>query len=327
MKKTLCFVMGIQVLVLFTIVAPVFAQGKYPERPVKILVGFSPGGSMDFAARLVAEKLTKALGQSFYVENRPGANSRIAAELAANAKPDGYTLYLFSHNDTINAALYPNLRYDIFKDFTPVTRVHTTPYLLTVHPSLPVKTVKDLIELAKAKPGQIEYGSAGIGNGSHFATELFLSMASIEMVHVPYKGSGAILADLYSGEVQFVLNSVISLTPGVKQGRIRPIAISTKTRLPLYPDVPTVDESGLPGYVVEGVWSSIAGPGGTPKPIVTLLNREIVKFLKEPDTVKYLEKSGGSPAGCTPEEAGEIIKSEFDRWSNIAKTRGIIVKQ
>ncbi len=308
-------------MVLSVAAAPAATQGSYPAKPIRLLVGFATGGGQDIVARIVAKKLTEAWGQSVIVENRSGANGMIAAETAAKAVPDGYTLHIFTINDTINASVR-KLAYDATRDFAPITRLSNVAYIVTVHPSLPVKTVRELIAFAKTRPGQLTHGSSGSGSGIHLATELFKSVAGIDIVHVPYKGSGPALVDLMGGQLQLYFATIPSVTPHAKTGRIRPLAVTSETRSPIFPQVPTVAEAGLPGYEA-GSWNGIVAPARTSHAIVTLLNREIVKMLKAPDTMEWFSSQGSDPGGSTPDEFARFIKSEIEKWSRVVKTVGI----
>jgi tripartite-type tricarboxylate transporter receptor subunit TctC len=308
-------------LVLSAAAVPAAAQGGYPAKPIRLLVGFATGGGQDIAARIVARKLTEEWGQSVIVENRAGANGIIAAETAAKAVPDGYTLHVFTINDTINAGMR-KLAYDATRDFAAITRLSNVAYVVVVHPSLPVKTLQELIALAKARPGQLTHGSSGSGSGIHLATELFKSMAGIDIVHVPYKGTGPALVDLMGGQIQLYFSTMSSATPHAKTGRIRPLAVTSERRSPIFPQVPTVAEAGLPGCEA-GSWNGIVAPARTPDAIVTILNREIVKMIKAPDVMELFSSQGADPGGSTPEEFARFIKSEIEKWSRVVKTVGI----
>jgi tripartite-type tricarboxylate transporter receptor subunit TctC len=326
MKKAACVLMGIHALVLSAIFAPAFAQGHYPDKPVRIMVGFPPGGSQDANARVLAMKLTEALGQQFVVENRGGANGAINAALAAKAKPDGYSLFMGpTSNDAGNVALVPNLAYDPIRDFEPISMVSTVPMLLTVTASLPVKTVKELIALAKAKPGQLNFGSTGIGSLTHLGTELFKSRAGIDMVHIPYKGGGGMQNDLFGGHIAVVMSTITTVLPAVKSGKIRALAVASAKRSETLPDVPTLAEEGVQDSEA-GAWTAISAPIGTPKPILTLLNREIVKILKAPDTIELLRRTGSVPCPGTPEEQVRFVKAEIAKWSGVVKAYNIHVE-
>ena len=325
MNRTAYVLAGVSALTWSTLAAPAFAQGNYPTRPIRILVGFPAGGGQDVVARIVARKLTESLGQQVVVDNRAGASGMIATEMAAKSAPDGYVLLHFATNDTSNAAIYPRIPYDVIRDFAPVAMISNVPYLVVVHPSLPVKTIKELVALARARPGQINYGSTGTGGGSHLATELFKNMTGVDMTHIPYKGGASMQSELFGGQLQVVINSMISLMPPAKAGRVRAVAVTSATRSNLMPDLPTVAES-VPGYEA-GSWNGSVVPANTPKPIVDLLNREINKLLKAPDTLELFAAQGSEARGGTSEEFSRFIKAEVSKWARVVKLVGIRPEQ
>jgi tripartite-type tricarboxylate transporter receptor subunit TctC len=294
--------------------------GAYPNRPIKIVVPLPPGGSPDVMARLLAEKLQPVLGQPIVVENKVGANGNIAREFVARQAADGYTLMLSETGHVMSASFYPKLGYDPIKDFEPIALTSKIPFLLAVHPSLPVHTLKEFIALAKAQPGKLNYGSSGMGAPHHFAGELLKSMTGIEIVHVPYKGSAAIVPALISGEISFVIGAINSLLPHIRSGRIRPIAIAGSSRTQVMPELPTMAEAGpLPGYAVE-VWLGLLAPAGTPRAIVERLNAEANRMVRDADVVKErLLPIGLDPVGSTPEELGAVMKSDLEKFARIAK--------
>jgi tripartite-type tricarboxylate transporter receptor subunit TctC len=312
-------------LVLFSTGGIAFAQG-YPSKPIRIIVGFAPGGATDLMARLIAQKLTESLKQSVVVENHPGAGTSIAINMVSKAAPDGYTLLKSSFSLTINPALYPNQPYDVIKDFEPITRTAAMQMHIATHPSLPVKSVKELIDLAKSKPGKLDYASAGIGSADHLAGELFKSMAGVDIVHVPYKGTAPALNDVLAGIEPIIFEAFPPLLPHIKAGKLRYLAVCGTKRNPLFPEVPTVSESGLPGYEAY-TWVGISAPKGTPKEIVTLLNREIVKILDMPDIKEKFAAMGADTAGSTPEEFSAFIQAEVKKWSKVIKDAKIKVEQ
>lgn len=322
LKQTVRMLTGALVLIPFAITAPVFAQGNYPVKPIRILVGLQPGTGQDAIARFVAKELTESLGQPVVVENRVGASSTIAAAAAAKSTADGYTLLYFTITDTTAVSIFPKLPYDLSRDFAPIIMLSNLPYMIFVHPSLPVKTVKELIALAKAKPGQLSYGSTSTGGGSHLATELFAHMTGIQMLHVPYKGSTSLIGELFAGQLQVVFSTIITMLPHAKAGRVRPIAVTSTTRSGLAPELPTVAESGVPGYAASS-WNGLVVQAGTPPPIVTLLNSEVNKVLKSPDTLKLFISQGAEVRGGTPEEFGHFIEAERSKWAKIIKVIGI----
>jgi tripartite-type tricarboxylate transporter receptor subunit TctC len=301
---------------------PAALAQDYPQRPVRFLVGFSPGGGSDILARLLSEKLTESWGRPFVVDNRSGAGGTIALTLAANAAPDGYTLMMISGSQITNAVLMTKLSLDVLKAYAPVTQATSQPYILVVHSSVQAKSVRELIALAKAKPGALNYASSGTGSFAHLGGELFKSMTGIEMVHIPFKGSGAAMIDLLAGQVQLMLASAISGTPHMNSGRLRGLAVTTLKRSPVLPELPTVAESGVPGYAVDG-WYAVVLPAKTPPAIVTKLNRELVRLLDTPAVVEALAKDGAVPAGGTPDQLFNTIRAELDKWSKVIKSAGL----
>ncbi|MBC7781936.1 MAG: tripartite tricarboxylate transporter substrate binding protein [Proteobacteria bacterium] len=294
------------------------AQQNWPVKPIRMLVPWPPGGSNDAAARLIAPRLAETLGQPITVENRGGAAGSVGAEVVSRADPDGYTLMLHSVTHLSNAALYPKLAYDTVKDFTPIGMVSTQPTLLVVHPSFPVRTVKELIALARAKPRQVFYGSAGNGSAPHLSMTLFSSMAKVELEHVPYKGGGPALAGLLGGEVPVMLATVPSVMEQVKAGRLRAVATSSAKRLSMLPDIPTVAESGLPGYEMSP-WIGVWGPGNLPRAIVDRVNRALAKALASPDVRDGFAQQGLEPISMTPEEFAKLIPLEMERYARLVK--------
>jgi tripartite-type tricarboxylate transporter receptor subunit TctC len=294
----------------------------YPHKPVRFLVGFSPGGGSDILARLLSEKLTESWGRPFVVDNRSGAGGTIALMLAATAAPDGYTLMMISGSQITNAVLMTKMPLDVLKAYAPVTQATSQPYILVVHPSVPVKSVRDLIALAKAKPGALNYASSGTGSFAHLGMELFKYMTATEMVHIPFKGTGAAMIDLLGGQVQLALASAISSMPHLNSGKLRGLAVTTLKRSPVIPDFPTVAESGVPGYAVDG-WYAVVLPAKTPPAIVNKLNRELVRLLDTPAVVEALAKDGAVPAGSTPAQLAETMRAELDKWSKVVKNAGL----
>ena len=291
----------------------------YPSRPVRFIVPFPPGGGNDTMARTIGNQLAAALGQQFVVDNRPGAGGLIGAETAAHAVPDGYTLFLggvASHGILPN--LQPKLGYDPVKDFSPVSLIAAAPLILVVHPAVPVRSVKELVQFAKAKPGQLNFASNGTGGSSHLAAELFKMMSATDMVHVPYKGLSPALTDLLSGQVQLMFSSTVAMLPLVRAGRLRPLAMTSAKRSAAMPDLPTVAEAGVPGYETVS-WYGVLAPAGTPKPIIDRLNREIARAVQLPDVRERMMSEGAEPAGGSPAEFAAHIKRELVRWSQVIK--------
>jgi len=291
---------------------------NYPNKSLRIIVPNTPGGQTDLLGRMVGQKLAEKWGQSVIVDNRGGANTIIGMTLAAKAAPDGYTLAVASTSMAINPGLVRDLPYDGVKDFSPITNLANIPFLLVVHPSVPAKSIKELIALAKARPAQLTFGSGDNGSPSHLSGELLNSMAGIKIVHVPYKGLGQSLIGLLSGQVDMVFAGPLIVLPHVSAGRLRAIAVGSSVRFPAMPAVPTVAESGLPGYE-SGIWFGIVAPAGTPVSIVALLNKEIVNILAQPDVKQRMEAINATIIGDTPEQFANFIRSETSKWTKIAK--------
>ena len=303
--------------------APTVAQ-TYPARPVRIVVPFSPGGGTDILARLIAQKLTQSLGQQVIVDNRPGAGSRIGTEIVVRATPDGYTFLMVSATYAVNAAIY-RLDFDPAKDLLPVAQMASVPFVLVAHPSLPASNVKELIALAKAKPGQIIYASTGNGSSPHLAGELLAMMTNVRMVHVPYKGGGPAMIDLLSGQVQLLFNTVVQSLPHINSGRLKPLAVGSLKRSSVLPQVMTIDESGVRGYDVTN-WFGLLVPGKTPQSIVARINRDVVQHLQAADFKAQLVKQGAEPAGGTPADFGKLIRGDIAKFSRIVKAAGIRIE-
>jgi tripartite-type tricarboxylate transporter receptor subunit TctC len=298
---------------------------SYPSKAIRIIVPYGPGGISDNLARLVGPKLTAAWGQPVVVENRPGASTNLGSELVARSAPDGYTLLAAGIANTVGPALYPKLPYDPIRDFAWVTNMAKVPVLLVVHPSLPVRNVKDIIALAKAKPGALAYGSSGIATSGHLAGELFKSMAGVDLTHVPYKGSAQALLDNISGQVPLYFGAMASPMPFVKTGRLRAIGVTTLKRAPAAPDIPTLDEQGLKGFETS-TWYGIAAPAGTAKEIVSKLNAEIVRIIKLADVQERLASEGADFVGDTPEEMTAFVKGEIAKWAKVVRQSGMKVE-
>ena len=303
--------------------APAALAQTYPTKTVRMIVAFPPGGTTDILARATAQKLTEAFGQQVVIDNRPGAGGNIGTELVARSPADGYTL-LASPGSTLtsNPAVYAKVPFDTVRDFAPVTIIAEVPNVLIVHPSLPVKTVKELIALAKTRPGQLAYASTGAGQSTHLSAELFKQMARVDMIHVPYKGSAPALTDMVAGQVTVMFDNMPSCLPFVKAGRLKAIAVTSTKRSPTTPELPTVAEAALPGFDVT-VWFSVLAPANTPRDIVARLNGEIVKALKAPDMRERLSQQGAEPVGNTPEEFAGVIKRDLAKWSKLVKDANI----
>ena len=295
----------------------------YPAKPVRLIVPFAPGGGTDILARILCQRLTEAMGQPFIVENRGGAGGIIGAELAAKSPADGYTLLLGSPGSlAINPALLPRMNYDSLRDFAPITLATISAFTLVIHPSLPVKSVKDLVALARAKSGQLNYGSGGNGSVAHFSVEQFKALAGVNIVHVPYKGSSPSLTDLVAGQLQMTIENMPVTLPHVRSGRLRMLAVGTKTRSAFVPDLPTISEAGVPGYESSTAFGVLA-PAKTSPAIVALLNTELVKALRSPDTREKLTGLTMEPVGGTPEQYSTHIKEELAKYARIVKAAGI----
>ena len=304
---------------LAAVAAPASAQG-YPAKPVRFVVPYAPGGSTDTLARTVGVKLTDLLGQQVVVDNRPGASGNIGMEIVARALPDGYTIVLgYIANLAIDPSLYSKMPYDPVRDFAPITELASSPNVLVAHPSVPVTSFKDL--LVKAKQGQFNFASAGVGSVGHLTGELLNQMAGIRMVHVPYKGSGQAVTDLLGGHVQLMFSGFSSTLPHIKAGRLRALAVTGAKRSPAAPDVPTIAESGFPGFEATA-WYGVLAPAKTPKPVVSRLHNEIVKVLQEPDVKNRLTGLGFEIVGSTPEQFSAYIKSEITKWAKAVKASG-----
>ena len=302
-------------------IASAGSGAAYPARSIRVIVGFPPGSGADITARVIGAKAGEALAQQVIVDNRPGAASNIAAELAAKAPADGYTLFIGTVANTINATLYPRLPFDFARDFAPVALTTAAPNVLVVHTSVPAKSVKELIALAKIRPGQLNYASAGTGTAPHLSGELFNAMAGVRMVHIPYKGSPPAVTDLLAGEVALMFSPSSTVLPHVKTGRLRALAVTTAARLPSLPELPTVAESGLKGYETI-TWFGFVAPAKTPQAIVARLNAEIVKVLALPDVRNQFAIQGIEVIGGTPEQFASYIRDEIAKWAKVIRLSG-----
>ena len=298
------------------------AADPYPSRPIRVVVPFAPGGINDVIARHLSQKLGERLGTTIVVDNRAGVGGTLGSNIVAHALPDGYTL-LFSSSSTIavSPSLYKNLPYDPIKNFSPITQVASVGSVLVVHPALPVKSTKELIAYAKANPGKLNYGSAGAGASQHLATELFKTMAGVDIVHVPYKGGGPALADLVAGQISLMIELTPTALPYIKSGRLRPLAVSTPKRSPVLPELPTISEAALPGYDLT-IWVGLLAPGGTPQDIVQRLSKAVLAVLNDPEMRERLASQGAQPVGDTPEQFSAYVKKELARWAVVVKASG-----
>ena len=300
-----------------------FAQG-YPTRPVRLIVPFPPGGGTDTMARSIAPKMSEFLGQQVVPENRGGAGANIGAELAAKSPPDGYTIMLATITNAIGASLYSKLNYDLSRDFAPITQLATTPHILVVHPSVPVKTVKQYIAFAKARPDQLTYSSSGSGSAAHLAGALFDSLTGTKTVHVPYKGGGPSMIALVGGEVSVCFATMPSAIGYVKSDRLRGIAVTTEKRSPSLPQLPTIAEAGVPGYEA-GSWYGLSAPAGTPKPVIDRLHAETLKVVKLQDVRDRLFNAGFEIVTSTPDQFGAFTKNEIQKWGKLVKAANLKV--
>jgi len=297
-------------------------SSSYPTRPIRLIVPFPPGGAVDPIARSIAQKLEETWGQPVVIDNKAGAATIIGTEIVAKAAPDGYTVILVATSFTVNAAMYSKLPYNPVKDFTPISLVSRLPNMLVVNPQLPVSSVKELIDYLKARPGQVNFSSIGNGTTQHLAGELFKSMAGVNMVHVPYKGSGPSMMSVVSGETSVTFDSIFLLTPQVKAGKLRALAATGTQRSPIAPNLPTVSESGLPGFNVGG-WVGFLAPAGIPREVLQKWYGEISRILQLPEIRERQISQGLEPVGSTPEQFAEFIKAEIAKWANVAKQAGI----
>jgi tripartite-type tricarboxylate transporter receptor subunit TctC len=304
--------------------AAVAAESTYPSRPIRVIVGFPPAGGADIFARLIGQKLAETWSQSVVVDNRPGAGSTIGSEIAANATPDGYTLMVVSASYSTSAGLYRHIKYDPIKSFAPVILMTSAPNVCTVHPSLPAKSIADLIKEAKAKPGKIDLGSAGTGSITHLTGVLFQQMTGTRMTHVPYKGGGPALNAVIGGQIQVVFQSLTSSIPHINAGRLRALGVTSAKRSPALPSVPAVAET-VPGFEATN-WYAMLAPAGTPKPIVDKLNREIAELLKAPEIQKAIQREGAQPEGGSPEAFGKFLAAEITKWKHVIDTAGLVVQ-
>jgi tripartite-type tricarboxylate transporter receptor subunit TctC len=312
------------VLVLVALVASTAFSQNYPAKSVRIIAPFAPGGGTDFIARLIAQKLTDRLGQQVIVENKPGAGGNLGAEYAVKSPPDGYTLLLVAGSYTVNPSLY-KLSFDPVDDISPIAQLSQGPFIVAVHPSVPAKSLKELIDYARQQPDKLSYASSGSGSITHLAEELFLDMAKIRMVHIPYKGTGPALNDTIAGNTQVIFGSVATSVQFIKSGRLRGLAVTTAQRNPALPDLPTVAEAGVPGYEVV-LWHGLVAPKGVPRPIIGRINREANEALKSKDVADLLATDGVAPAGGTPEQFQAVIQRDIERWRGIVKQAGIKVE-
>lgn len=296
---------------------------SYPVRPIRFICPIAPGGSVDIASRAIAQKLSESLGQQVVVDNRSGGGGNIGAEIASKAPPDGYTMVMGSSSTfAVNPTLYRNLKYDAIRDFSPVSMVSFAPNVLVVHPTVPASSVKELVALAKAKPGFLAFASSGTGGAPHLAGELFKMVAGVDIIHVPYRGTGQAVADLLAGQVPMSFGTALALLQHIKAGKLRALAVTSHRRIAALPEVPTMAEAGLPGVEVTS-WNGVLVPAGTPRAIVVKLNREMVRILNSTEMKERMSSQGAEAAGNTPEEFGAFIKSEIAKWGKVVRAAGL----
>jgi tripartite-type tricarboxylate transporter receptor subunit TctC len=302
---------------------PVAVHGQaYPAKPIRFVIPFSPGGAADVPGRIIGQRLSKSLGQQVIADNRPGAGGGIGAEAVAKSPPDGYTLLMISNTHVISRSLYKKQNYDLFKDLSPLMQIGAAPNVLVVHPSLPARNVKQLVALAKSRPGAIDYASSGNGSAQHLFAALFTSLAGVKMTHVPYKGSAQATTDLIAGHIQVSVPGINNVLAHVKAGRLRALGLTGAQRSDELPDVPTIAEAGVPGYEAI-LWLGIMTPAGTPRDIVARLNGEITRILQQPDVRKSFKDIGTDAVATDPEKFGAYIRSEFAKWAKVVKETGV----
>lgn len=318
MKRDLlfCFFLGA-----LSFIAGIVHSQPYPTKPIRLVVPYPPGGGTDIIARIVGQRLTESLGQQIIVDNRGGAGGTIGTDIVAKSVPDGYTILMAPTSHVINPSIYSKLPYDTVKDFVPITFAVSATILLVVHPSVPAKSVRELIALAKARPGQLNFGSAGNGTVFHLAAELFKRQAGIDMVHVPFKGGGPTIANLVAGQVSLAFETMLALSPFVKAGRVRALAVASAKRSSVMPELPTIAELGFPSIVAEN-WYGVYAPAGTSKAIISRLNTEIVKILRAQEVKERFQGLGTEVVASTPEELAEYLRTEIEKWSKTAKEAG-----
>jgi tripartite-type tricarboxylate transporter receptor subunit TctC len=297
------------------------AQAAYPTKPVKIIVPYSAGGPADIYGRFVGDRLQKATGQPFVIENRPGAGAIIGTDAVAKSTPDGYTLLMMSNTHTVNESLFTKKPYSLLRDLAPIAPINYSDLILVVHPSVPAKNLKELIALAKAKPGSLNYASSGPGTPYHMAGELFKAMAGVDLVHVPHKGSAEARTDVLAGNVQMMFDAITTMAPLVQSGKVRAIATSGKTRSSIMPNVPTLNEAGVPGYDAV-IWLGMMAPTGTPKAVIDTLNADIQKVVSATDVKDAWAKQGAVPMRMSPEEFGKFIEQDIQKWAKVVKFSG-----
>jgi len=316
---------GLAALLLAALEPAMVAAQEYPAKPIRWIIPYPPGGTSDFLARLIGQKMTESWKQTVIIDNRTGANGNIGTEAAARAPADGYTMLLVATTFAMNPSVYPNLPFDSERDFTAVTMILWQPYLLSVHPSLPVTSMKQLIALAKAKPGALDYSSGGVGNATHIAAERFAALAGIKLNHVPYRGVGLSIPALLTGEVQMTMASSVAVAPYIRSGRIRILAVTGNRRVPTLPDILTVAEAGLPGFE-EGNWQCVLVPSKTPRPVINRLNQELVRIVKLPDITEQILRTGSDVIANSPEASSATVREDIKKYETVIKALNIKVE-
>jgi tripartite-type tricarboxylate transporter receptor subunit TctC len=324
MSMRLVFALSLGTALVSAAIHDVCAQTKYPSRPVRVVVPYTPGGITDVLTRMVMTEVGKDLGQTMIIDNRPGANSIVGVDIVAKSNPDGYTLTSVIPAHAANQTLYPKLPYDALKSFAPVSLFGTAPLIVCVSNALPAKNVKEVVDLAKAKPGSLSFASSGVGAAAHLTTELLMLTTGIKMVHVPYKGTAPALLDLSGGQVQFMMDTPLSLLPHARAGKIRAIAMASEKRAAVAPDVPTLIESGV--NVVGGTWVGLLAPARTPRDVVNTLNRAIVNAVKRQDVHDRIVQVGIDPVGNSPEEFTQFVRDEIAKWGKVIKAANVKVE-
>jgi tripartite-type tricarboxylate transporter receptor subunit TctC len=294
---------------------------SYPARPVRIIVPFAAGGPADVYARVIGERLQHALGQPFVIDDRPGAGSLVGTDAVAKSAPDGYTLLLMSNTHTVNESLIPDKPFQLLRDFVPVAPLNYSDLVMVIHPSVPAATLKEFIALAKSKPGALNYASSGPGTPYHMAGELFKTMSGVDIVHVPYKGSSGARTDVLGGQVQMMFDAITTMAPNVRAGKLKALATTGKVRSPVLPDVPTLDEAGVPGYEAT-IWLGLMAPAGTPRPIVERLNAEVTKAVNSAELVEAWARQGAVPMRMTTDEFARYVREDIEKWARIVKLSG-----
>ena len=319
MRSTTCGLL----IAAFAAAGEAAAAEAYPAKPIRLVIPFAPGGTTDILGRVIGERLTAQLGQQVVVENRGGAGGNIAAEAVARSAPDGYTLFLGSMGtQAMNGAIYPKLAFDPIRDFAPITRLVNSANLLVVHPSTPVRSVKEVIQLAKARPGQLNYSTSGVGSFNHMSAELFQMMSGVRMVHIPYKSGGQALTAVLVGEAQILFQTIPAAVPFIESGKLRALAVCASDRHPLFPKLPTASESGLPGFEIS-TWYGILAPAATPADLVARLNAALIEVVKAPVTQKRLADLGLDPATNTPQDFAALIRADAVKWAKVVKAANI----